>query len=363
MSRRPLPVPTYRHHKQSGQAVVTLRDPQGKRRDYLLGKHDTPESRAEYEPHVLALLRVGKTPWGDIRQRQGLTVAELVARHRCHVEAYHAEAPKVIDNIRYAVRPARLLYGPLPAAEFTPLKLKTVRDEMIRSGLSRPVVNQRIGVIKRMFKWGVAEELIPATVFHALQAVGGLSRGRTTAREPEPIRPVPDAFVDAALPHVSPTIAAMLQLQRLTGGRAGELVIMRPVDLDTSGPVWLYRPSKHKGQNRGKGRVIVLGPKAKTVLGPFLPMEVSAYVFSPGPGGRAEGGQFASEAQDARATEPAESARRSAPAAAGRAVHRPRLPARHLPRLRSGRPNRPPGCRGCLRRDSWPGRLRRAGKS
>jgi hypothetical protein len=47
MSRRPS-VPSYRLHKQSGQAIVTLTDGIGGRRDVLLGKYDTPESRAEY---------------------------------------------------------------------------------------------------------------------------------------------------------------------------------------------------------------------------------------------------------------------------------------------------------------------------
>src|SRR6476646_5776851 len=41
-------LPSYRLHKQSGQAVVTLSDGTGGRRDILLGKHGTPESRAEY---------------------------------------------------------------------------------------------------------------------------------------------------------------------------------------------------------------------------------------------------------------------------------------------------------------------------
>jgi len=44
----PQSVPSYRLHRQSGQAV-TLSDPQsGQRRDYLLGPFDSPESRAEY---------------------------------------------------------------------------------------------------------------------------------------------------------------------------------------------------------------------------------------------------------------------------------------------------------------------------
>ena len=38
----------------------------------------------------------------------------------------------------------------------------------------------------------------------------------------------------------------MVQLQILTGARPGEVVITRPVDLDTTGKVWLYRPKTHK---------------------------------------------------------------------------------------------------------------------
>jgi hypothetical protein len=41
-------IPSYRHHKQSGQAIVTLPDGLGGRHDVLLGKYGTPESRDEY---------------------------------------------------------------------------------------------------------------------------------------------------------------------------------------------------------------------------------------------------------------------------------------------------------------------------
>ena len=47
MSRRNR-IPAYRLHKQSGQAVVTLSDGLGGRRDVLLGKFDTAGSRLEY---------------------------------------------------------------------------------------------------------------------------------------------------------------------------------------------------------------------------------------------------------------------------------------------------------------------------
>jgi hypothetical protein len=46
MPRQPS-VSSYRLHKQSGQAIVTLRDGLGNCHDVLLGEYGTPESRAE----------------------------------------------------------------------------------------------------------------------------------------------------------------------------------------------------------------------------------------------------------------------------------------------------------------------------
>jgi hypothetical protein len=42
------PVPAYRKHKQSGQAIVTLTNGLRSRRDVLLGKFGTKASRQEY---------------------------------------------------------------------------------------------------------------------------------------------------------------------------------------------------------------------------------------------------------------------------------------------------------------------------
>ena len=67
--------------------------------------------------------------------------------------------------------------------------------------------------------------MIPPSVHHGLKAVSGLRRGRADVRESEPVRPVPDAFVDAIRPHVSRQVWAMVELQRLSGMRPGEVCI------------------------------------------------------------------------------------------------------------------------------------------
>jgi integrase len=92
---------------------------------------------------------------------------------------------------------------------------------------------------------------------------------------------VPDAHVDATLPFVLPPVRAMIELQRVTGMRPGEVCAMRPCDLDTAGATWLYRPPAHKMAYRGKPRVVALGPRAQAIVKPFLPMKVDDYLFSP----------------------------------------------------------------------------------
>lgn len=161
---------------------------------------------------------------------------------------------------------------------------------MIEAGLCRGVINQRIGYLKRIFKWAASEELVSADVYHALQSVDGLRRGRSAARETEPVRPVPDAHVDAVLPFLAPTLQAMVQLQRLTGMRSGELRIFRTCDVDVSGEIWAYRPGQHKTANRGYERVVQIGPRAQQVLKPFLRADLQAFVFSPGPSVISSGG-------------------------------------------------------------------------
>ena len=124
-------------------------------------------------------------------------------------------------------------------------------------------------------------ELISGESYHALQAVTGLRRGRTTAGESKPIKPVPIKLVNAVKPYLSQQVWAIIQLQILTGARGGELVILRPCDIDRSGAIWYYTPSKHKTAHRGHKRTIYIGPRGQKILAPFLLREEDAYCFSP----------------------------------------------------------------------------------
>ncbi len=149
--------------------------------------------------------------------------------------------------------------------------------------LSREYVNNLMKSIIRMFKWAVTEEKVPPSVPIALREVGGLRKGRDQRlREPEPIKPVPEEHFQPVVDAVSPQIATMLQVQRLTGVRPDEVTIIRPCDLDCSGAVWVYRPNSHKLDWLDQDKEVLLGPKAQMLLTPWLDgRKPTQYLFSP----------------------------------------------------------------------------------
>src|SRR5262245_56252333 len=110
MSKRP---PKYRHHKPSGQAVVTLNG-----HDHYLGRWQTPESKAEYDRLIAEWLANGRQMTRH-STHAGLSVNEVILAYWRHVEAYYRHPDGThtseADNIRLALRPLKQLYGHTPA--------------------------------------------------------------------------------------------------------------------------------------------------------------------------------------------------------------------------------------------------------
>jgi integrase len=152
---------------------------------------------------------------------------------------------------------------------------------MIEKNWCRAYINRQINRIRRMFRWGVSEEMLPPDVYHGLLAVEGLRKGKSKAREKAPVKQVPEMFVNAVLPMLLPPVRALVELQWHTGMRPGEALMMRGCDLDVTGRVWTYTPRSHKTEHHGHQRVIYLGPKAQAIVKPFLKANMEAYLFSP----------------------------------------------------------------------------------
>ncbi len=239
-------------------------------------------------------------------------------------------------QFKLSLRPLRELYGPTSARAFGPKALKAVREAMVRArrfhvrfedgrelgaaedevrqnkaggwealhkkkwlpveivaeeqALCRNVVNRRVARIKTLFKWATEEELVPGGVYAALRAVRSFPPNAKGVRHTAPVAPVFWDEVLPALPFCPPPVAAMLELQWLTGMRSGEVRSIRTMDLDrTDAACWLYRPGsdqgehgRHKNAWRGQSRVVPLGPKCMAILAPWLREdEPAAFLFSP----------------------------------------------------------------------------------
>ena len=277
MSRRQS-LPSYTLHRPSGQARVRI---QG--RDIYLGPHDSAESRERYAQLLLNLARQHQSIAVDRRWSEctELKVKELVLKYCLFAEEYYGTKSKEFRTMRDALKPLVKLFGNSLANDFGPRDLKLIRQSLIEKDICRPEINRRISRIRRAFRWATSEELVPPSMIHGLASIQGLARGRSGAREPEAVRPVPDDAVERTLPYCSPQIRAMIQLQRLAGMRPGEVTIMRGRDIDRSSDVWIYRPERHKGSHLGIKKEICLGPQAQAIVQPFLDRPSDNYLFSP----------------------------------------------------------------------------------
>lgn len=304
-------MPSYRRHKASGQAIVTLSNGLGGRQDVLLGKWKSKASREEYGRVIKEWEASGRRlPRSLADAEADLTISELILLFWPWAEQHYRHADGTptheIEEYRQSMRPLKRLYGHTVAKDFGPLALKAVRQAMIdgnwlteaekkerietgrRLNWCRGVVNKRVSRIRRMFRWAVENELVKSDGLHALEAVKGLERGRSAARETEPVKPVPVEFVEATLPFLCPIVADMVWLQLVTGMRPGEVCMMRGIDLDMKGPTWLYRPGSdqglagaHKTAHHGHAKIVPIGPQAQEIIRRNLKTDVRAYLFSP----------------------------------------------------------------------------------
>jgi integrase len=154
-------------------------------------------------------------------------------------------------------------------------------------------------ILKTIFNWGVAGELVPAAIADSLSHVKGLRKGKTTAPESPKRKNVSDKTVERTLPLLPPVLQAMIRIQHFTGMRPSEVYNMRVGDLDlageilstlardldiniATGEVLLYCPEKHKNAWRGDEKIVPLNKIEQQLIEPYLAgKEPDEFVFSP----------------------------------------------------------------------------------
>lgn len=182
------------------------------------------------------------------------------------------ESAEVTAGFPLSFRELLDLAGELPAALVDKRLLKQARQLMIDAGLSRGVINQRVGRIQRAFRWLAEEEHIPDTVAASLSLVRPLPAHRSPAPETEDVKPVDAATVAATLPHLGEPWASMVRLQWCTGMRPGEVSGLKVSMLAPAGRMALSADfgDAHKMAYKGRSRRVLVGPAGVMVLAPWL---------------------------------------------------------------------------------------------
>ncbi|QJW92957.1 tyrosine-type recombinase/integrase [Frigoriglobus tundricola] len=270
----PRPCPALKKHP-SGRAYVRWKM-RGRTFERYFGAWGSAKATADYRRFALewatGLFERPTSEWGP------LTVKRLADAFLAHAEreyVKHGEPTSEYSLILAACRGVNDLYADTPAAAFLPNNLRIVREGFVKKGLTRNTCNAYASRIVRMFGWAVGQSLITPDVHLALKQVEHLKAGRTSAPDREPRKPVSDDVVTKTLTHLGngsrgKAVAAMVQVQRLTGMRPGEVAKLRPCDLDRGADVWRYEVPKPKNIHRGKHQAYYLGPKAVAILSPFV---------------------------------------------------------------------------------------------
>ena len=246
------------------------------------GVWGTPEAVKNYRRFIAALEESPSLPLRVGRENDVL-ISELAAGFLHSIESQMDTSH--ITHFKLAVGYLVDIYGDMSAEEFSPKKLKVCRSQMVKTGkLCRRMVNDYTGRIKRIFAWGVEEELVPPNVYDAIRVVKILPKGSHGTFDHPERQEVPDDVVAATLPFLAPVVAAMVQVQWMTGMRPSEVFKMRVSDIDRSrkNGLWYYIPESHKTEEHIGKKPIPLGKPEQRLIEPYLrgknPTEA---VFSP----------------------------------------------------------------------------------
>ena len=107
-----------------------------------------------------------------------------------------------------------------------------------------------------------------------MHVVAPLLAGRTEAHDNPGRKPATDGQIAAGQGLVSTLVWDLVQLQRLTGTRAGKLLQLTPAKLDRTGDAWQYNVDGHKTVHHGHSRIVTIGRRSQEILSPRL-MELS----------------------------------------------------------------------------------------
>jgi integrase len=271
-------MPAYRVHKTKNLAYVTLRS-----RMHYLGRAHSPESWRAYHAAIASYLK-GEPPERRSRTKvaAALTVAELTERWYLAERERFGPRHQRTYEAGYASKELIRQHATASVCEFGPRAFKAIRDRMVEDGRSRQWTNRMMNTIRRCFRWGVAEELVPSDRLEALKAVDGLRHG--AAPEAPPRQAADPEAVETALRWLDANgqagAASILRFLRATGCRPGEACQAKWSELNLTGDLPHFVPSKHKTARHGIERLVPLNADALAAIGGGMRLGGDGFVFA-----------------------------------------------------------------------------------
>ena len=267
-----------KYSRINNQAVVYYRG-----KPHYLGRYGSPESKIAYSRFISEIQ--ANPIFLPAKAEKHVSICELTA-------AFLDHAKKSMDSTEYGHYRIIILdfldklYGDgISVDDFKPRCLKLVREEMIQSGrFCRRIVNRYTFWITAIFAWGVENDLVPETVWRALKSVKSVPKGYPGTFDNEEREPVSDDVIRRTLPFMSPTLRAMVIVQRLTGMRPSEVFNMRVGEIikNVDSELWHYVKKDHKTERFIGKKAIPLGRPEQELIAPYLAGKTPEQaVFSP----------------------------------------------------------------------------------
>ena len=308
MGRRKITArPRMRHHKRSNQARATIAG-----KTYWLGRWGSPEAKLKFD-RLLATVAgnaarqadpapsaVAAAAEADAPAPVGLTVGEVCNEWLSWLQASRPGVEKTNTwGQGKAACMALMTVQDMAAANFGPKAFQAVRQVIIDTPVmyrrkdggvtekkrSRRYVNDLANRVCQIWRWAVAQELIPADKLAAIEAVPSLRKGESNAAETQPRRAVAPELVEQVCQLLTDEQAALVMLLRVSAMRPSEACRIRLRDIhDTNLPVWRYQPLEHKTDYRGQKRHVPLGPRAQKIIrqqADLVGNDPDALLFSP----------------------------------------------------------------------------------
>ena len=158
MPRLSQSIPRYGKHKASGQTMINVHGV-----DHYLGPHGTAASRTQFDRLIAKYLANGRRRSSIRYVGRCVDRGVFAARRRLLSQGWTADRGTMGVSHRCLRRPA--VCTEIRVSSVWTDRVEGCRQEWIDSGMTRQTINKRQFRLARMFKWGVAEELVDSAIW------------------------------------------------------------------------------------------------------------------------------------------------------------------------------------------------------